>query len=178
MANLWHNLSDDNWNATELCSAVVLNRGSIEIIDNIHADGHCGDVLLFPHATNTQPATWVLLAPSQSQVRINDTPLENGIRVLANRDAIRVPGLSTIYFSTERLAGVEAFPDSKHVFCARCKLAISQGDSAVCCPQCGVWHHQQGPEGESCWSYAETCALCDQSTDLDTAGFRWTPEGL
>ena len=104
--------------------------------------------------------------------------LENGIRILADRDAIRVPGLPTMYYSTERLAQIEAFPNTEHVFCPRCKLIISEGDSAVCCPQCGVWHHERVPEDKNCWSYAETCALCDQSTDLDSASFRWTPDRL
>ncbi len=141
-------------------------------------DAHCGQVLLYPHNMNTPVATWMLLAPSESQLRINDSPLESGIRVLADRDAIRVPGLPTIYFSTERLARIETFPDAEHVFCPRCKLMISEGNSAVRCPQCGVWHHERVPEGQRCWSYAETCALCDQATDLDSAGFRWTPDRL
>ncbi len=171
-------MGDDNWTPTELRSAAVLSRGSIEFVDHIHVDAHRGEVLLYPHATNPQLATWTLLAPSQSQVRINDTPLEIGIRVVVDRDAIRIADMPTMYFSTERLAGIEAYPDAEPVFCPRCKMTISEGDSAVCCPQCGVWHHEQVPEGKGCWSYATTCALCDQATALDSAGFRWTPEIL
>ena len=178
MAYLWHSLNDQQWAATELHSAAVLGRGSVDFVGNIGVAAGRGDVLLYPNTTNTRAATWMLLAPADSRVRINDTMLESGIRVVAHRDAIRVADMPTMYFSAERLAGIEAYPDAEPVFCPRCKMMISEGDSAVCCPQCGVWHHEQVPEGKRCWSYAKTCALCDQSTDLDSAGFRWTPEIL
>ena len=47
----------------------------------------------------------------------------------------------------------------------------------VRCPRCRVWHHHSDT-GESCWRYADTCALCDQPTDLDRAEFAWTPGDL
>ena len=126
---------------TELHAPTALSWGSIEIVNHLHLVKHRGEVLLYPYGTNTLATTWVLLAPGESQVRINDAALESGIRILTDRDAIRVPGRSTIYFSTERLARIEAFPDAEHVYCPRCKLMICEGGSAVCCPQCGVWHH-------------------------------------
>ena len=178
MAYLWHYLNDHKWAPTELHSAAVLRRGSVDFVGNNHMAARHDEALLYPHATNRQLSTWTLLAPSQSRVHINDAALENGIRVLANRDAIRICGLATMYFSTERLAGIEAYPDAEPVFCPRCKMMISEGDAAVCCAQCGVWHHEQLPDGRTCWSYSTTCSLCEQSTDLDSAGFRWTPEEL
>jgi hypothetical protein len=44
------------------------------------------------------------------------------------------------------------------------------------CPQCGVWYHQS-EELFDCWTYSELCALCDQSTGLDS-DYLWTPEDL
>jgi hypothetical protein len=178
MAYIWHNPNDDRWTATELHSAASLSGGSIEFVQNIHVITQRREVLLYPTTANARATTWALLAPADSDVRINDALLENGIRIIVDRDAIRVANAPTAYFSTERLACIEAYPDEAPVFCPRCKLMISESDLAVCCSQCGVWHHEQAPEGKSCWSYSKTCALCDQSTDLDSAGFRWTPEVL
>jgi len=178
MANLWQLVNDEEWAPTELHSAAVLGRGSVDIVGNIRVAARRGAVLVYPSPSNTRAATWMLLASADSGVRINGALLENGIRVLADRDVIRVANLSAMYFSTERLARIEAYPETEPVFCPRCKMMISKGDSAVCCPQCGVWHHEQVAGGEGCWNYAETCALCDQSTNLDSAGYRWTPDGL
>ena len=178
MAHIWKNVNNDAWAPTELQSAAVLGGGSVEFMGNTHKAARRGNVLLYPVTTGTQAAQWALLVPAGAHVRINDAPIENGIRVLADRDAIRVANLPPVYFSTERLARVEPFPNEANVFCPRDKTLISAGEPAVCCPQCGIWHHEQSAEGEGCWTYAETCALCDQSTDLDSAGFRWTPEGL
>ncbi len=176
MANLWNNLHDEKWTPTELRSAAVLSKGSIKFMERVRAPSAA--VLLYPHASNTRLATWALLAPVDSKVRINDSLLETGIRVLTDRDAIRVADMPTMYFSTERLAVIEAYPDAEPVYCARCRTLICEGDAAVCCNQCGVWHHEQAAGGKACWSYATTCTSCDQSTDLDSAAYRWTPENL
>ncbi len=178
MANLWHISNDDTWAPAELSSAAVLSRDSIEFVDQIDLNAHHGEVLLYAHEIDSRQATWLLLAPARSQVRVNDTLLESGIRALVDRDAIRVPGVATMYYSTERLARVEPFVGPEQVFCARCRLAISAGDPSVTCPRCGVVQHEQGPEGRNCFTYAETCSLCDQPTDLESAGYQWTPEDL
>ena len=178
MAYIWQNVNEDEWAPTELQSTAVAGRGSVEFAVDIHMATRQGDVLLHPSTANTRAATWMILGPTDAQTRINGTLLENGIRVVEDRDAIRVADMPTMYFSTECLAAIEAYPDAEPVFCPRCKRMVSEGDSAVCCPRCGIWHHEQVPDGTACWSYAKTCALCDQSTDLESAGFRWTPEIL
>jgi len=176
--NIWIRAQDKEWIPTALQSAAVLDCGSVDLVASRRVVARRGEVLLLPSTANTREATWMLLAPAASDVRINGMPLENGIRVLADRDALRVAALPVLYFSTERLARLEPFPGEETVFCPRDKTAICKGDAAVCCPQCGVWHHEQEAAGKACWSYAETCTLCDQSTDLDAAGYRWTPGGL
>ncbi len=178
MANLWQNSSDDYWTPAELRAAVIVRNGSIELVEQIEVDTQPGVVLLYPQNANRRHATWLLLASSESQVRVNNWPLESGIRALADRDAIRIPRLATMYYSTERLACVEPFAGPEQIYCARCRLAIAEGDASVTCPQCGVVHHEHGAEGRNCFTYAETCALCDQPTDLESAGYQWTPEGL
>jgi len=120
--------------------------------------------------------TWVLISRDTAHVRVNGLPLVIGMKVLQDRDQIRVDGVGRMFFSTERLPHVEVFTGSeKAVFCPRCKSEILDGSRAVRCPQCEVWHHQS--EELPCWTYSERCALCDQPTDLN-ASYRWTPEGL
>ena len=98
------------------------------------------------------------------------------MRVVSDRDEIRIAGKRSLYFSTESLARVEEFSSTgQTLFCPRCKQEIELGSGAVKCPSCGVWHHQT--DELNCWSYSEVCALCTQSTDLD-AWFQWTPEDL
>ncbi|MFY9556904.1 MAG: RING finger protein [Blastocatellia bacterium] len=118
---------------------------------------------------------WVLIAGSNSLASVNGIPLVTGIRVVEDRDQIRVPDGCTVYFSTETLARVEGFSGPASMFCPRCKQEIEGGSDAVKCPSCGVWHHQS-PE-LNCWTYSDVCALCAQSTDLE-GKFRWTPEEL
>jgi len=178
MAYLWHNSNDGKWTATELHAAAFLGKGPIDFTQDIHAAARRRGVLLYPDTAITDPSMWALLAPNNSRVCISDTPLENGIRIIADRDSIRIADMPRMYFSAERLACIQEFPDMESVYCPRCKLIITEREMAVCCSQCGVWHHEQTQEGKNCWSYARTCALCDQSTDLDSAGFRWTPEIL
>ena len=120
-------------------------------------------------------ASWLLLS-RPGDVTVNGLPVPGGLRVLSDRDEIRVQGSSPVYFSTETLAAVESLPASdQEVVCARCRQAIEPDTSAVRCPGCGLWHHAS--DEYPCWTYAPTCALCPQPTD-DGAGFQWTPEDL
>jgi hypothetical protein len=119
-------------------------------------------------------AVWHLVAAPDSGVRVNGLPLAAGLRVLADRDEVRAPGLESLFYSTERLAAVEPLPElGGEVSCPRCRQPIAPASPAVRCPGCNLWHHETGEL--PCWTYAPTCALCPQSTASD-AGFRWTPE--
>ncbi len=121
-------------------------------------------------------AEWHLVARAESGIRVNGMEIPGGIRVLADQDEIRVPGLGTLFFSTEQLAAVESLPElSSPVSCPRCRQGIEPGLSAVRCPSCGIWHH--GSTELPCWTYAPGCAMCGHPTALD-AGYRWTPEAL
>lgn len=116
---------------------------------------------------------WALIAPADSDVRVNGRAVPAGLCVLADRDEIRT-GEVKYFFSTETLATVEEFPNAeKAVFCGRCRQQIEVGLPAVRCPGCGVWYHQS--DNLPCWTYSEKCTFCDHLTALD-AGFAWTPE--
>lgn len=115
---------------------------------------------------------WVLLAPEMA--RVNGSPLVGGVRVLRDRDEIRI-GPIRAFFSEEELPRVVPFPGADEpVLCPRCKTPLSVGEPSVRC-SCGLWYHQSSDL--PCWAYAETCSLCDQPTALD-AGYRWSPETL
>jgi hypothetical protein len=205
MANLWMaNIEGAEWSVAQLSgNAYGLSAGGLAAVaeadgDETHAahedqedhEGHrCGAaaVLLVRHASGPQEL-WSLLARKRADVLLNGAPLVLGVSLLADRDEITVRDEIAIregaaggglrcFFSAERLAQVVAFPGGGPLRCPRCKQPIAQGEPAVQCPgpACGAWHHQS-PE-LPCWTYGETCALCDQPTPLD-AGFRWTPEDL
>ena len=156
MAHVWlHAAVSDDWNILPLDDGAVAVRS---------AD-------LLRSASGEQEA-WVVLGPAS--VSINAHPLDTGIRVLRDRDELRV-GASRAFFSTETLPTMVSFPGERPVLCARCKLEILAGSPAVRCPQCRIWHHQS--DESPCWTYHTTCTNCDQPTALD-ANYRWSPEAL
>lgn len=118
---------------------------------------------------------WAVLVPNGMRVNHNGQPMPAGLRILAHRDSLAVPGADPVFFSTEETARVEAFAGSKKVTCPRCRTDIVPGQSAVKCPGCGVFHHET--KERPCWTYAPVCAVCPQPTALDI-GLQWTPEAL
>lgn len=124
------------------------------------------------------PPVWALVAARQSNTRVNGCPPVAGLRVLSDRDEIRIGAATPMYFSTESLATVVPFPAAERpkqpVRCGRCQQPIAVGAPAVQCPRCGIWFHQS--EEWLCWTYSPECgSFCSQSTNLD-AGFSWAPE--
>lgn len=178
MAYLWHNSNDKNWIPTELTGSAILSNGKIKSVDHPDSLTPLPAVLLYAHRFDTQPTCWILLAAPGSQVGINGEKLDTGIRILADRDAISVVPHRAMYFTTERQAQIEKFTGTEQTFCPRCKLEIKPHDLAVCCPRCLIFHHHKDQDGESCWTYTETCALCDQPTELNSTAFNWSPEDL
>ena len=122
--------------------------------------------------------TWTLMGCED--VHVNGVPLFAGIVLLRDRDELQLRTSdgerARLFFSTEQLAVVEAFPGSQQeTRCPRCKRMIDPGELAVRCPNDGVWHHQH--DEKPCWTYGRHCTLCDQSTSLDGT-YRWTPSEL
>ena len=176
MAHLWVRDQEHEWAVLSLESdAYTLTAELPAPVAKPRRDGAVlSDVLLLKSGAALS-STWVLISSSNARVSINGMPLTIGIRALADRDEIRIGGRA-LYFSSEGLARVEEFPGAdRALFCPRCKQEIEKGKTAVKCPACDRWHHQI--DELNCWTYAETCALCNQETDLN-AGFKWTPEEL
>jgi hypothetical protein len=182
MAHLWTQ-DETGWNAEKLVS-LVFDLGSIGALLPAGASGvgESGELARaagagFGRLVKTGEAGaggWALVASPGFGVRLNGRAPTAGLRVLADRDEIRVGVSGRYFFSTESLAVVEPFPGvERDVFCGRCRQRIEKSAPAVRCPSCGVWYDQSADL--PCWTYAEKCVFCEARTALD-AGFLWTPE--
>lgn len=129
----------------------------------------CQD-LRIRHAKVAGAAVCVILAGEN--VRVNGIAVRHGIKVLRNRDEI-VAGSGRTFFSTERIARVEAFA-GESMPCGRCGSVIVEGDDTVRCPGCGTVSHQSAEL--PCFSYGPVCPKCPQPSDLSGTRFLWTPE--
>lgn len=117
---------------------------------------------------------YALLWGARAPVRVNGLPLTTGIRVLEDRDEIRIGERGPMFYTKETFARVETFEGSaKPTECVRCTLPIEAGARIVRCPHCCVAYHQD--DDLNCWTAAPACAACGGRTDTE-AGFRWTPE--
>ena len=176
MAHLWVDM-DSAWALAELDGAAfVLTDEPARPVRRRReaASGQRGALLLRGDGGAERP--WVLMTGADGpRTHVNGAPLELGVRVLRDRDCLRV-GDVRMFFSTETAARLEAYPEgAPEVACARCRRAIRPGDAAVRCPGCGLWHHES--EESPCWTYDVRCAGCEQPTALGS-GWRWTPEDV
>ena len=174
MAHMWHRNEEETW------SAMPLNGQAVDISvypPRVLADSfRLGEDALAAviRGGAAEAPFWVLMVAADGDVRINGFAPVAGLRVLCDRDEIRATPSRTLFFSTETLARVEEFPSGdRAIFCGRCRQPMRDAESAVRCPQCGIWYHQH--DQLPCWTYAPSCGFCPQSTALD-AGFAWTPE--
>lgn len=120
-------------------------------------------------------ASWAVLCGEKAELYVNGELVRIGFRELRHKDEVRLGGGAAVYFSTEETARVVSYARDDAPRCPRCAQAIDKGDRSVRCPGCGVVFHEL--EERRCWTYAETCALCDQPTALDGV-LRWSPEDL
>ena len=118
---------------------------------------------------------WAVVAGHTTDLRVNGIPLmAMGMRVLADRDELAIPGVGSAYFSAEQLATVAPFPGADRVvLCGRCRQEIARGTPSVECPQCGTAYHETAEL--NCFTYGAHCAFCPAPTALD-AGYSWVPE--
>ena len=174
MAHLWITNDAGEWIIEPLDAGLVALSG-LAVDRAADESGRIPDAksVLIVRALGPTTESWVLMAGAGADARVNGVPAVEGIRVLSDRDELVVNGQRR-YFSTEVLARVTAGPARETPpLCPRCQQAIQTGSEAVRCPHCGVWHHESA--ALPCWTYADTCAVCPQPTDL-SAGYRWMPE--
>ena len=173
MPYLWKELRDDEWSAAPLDGDEYRLAPDHEYAaPDEGAAGPDKEVLLLPSERNA--GEWAVIGEPGS-FYVNGVRSLLGLRALADRDEIRLPGGSRFYYSTERLAKIEPFPGAAEpTVCPRCTRPIDEGADAVRCPRCRVWHHEHPAAGRNCWTYSEYCAVCSNPTSLD-ADFVWTP---
>lgn len=121
------------------------------------------------------PSGWALVTEGAARVRVNGVPVAIGLAVLRDRDEVVLEGAAPFYLSTERVPQVVAYADADRPKCARCTRSIEPGDACVRCPGCDVVQHEGADR--ACWTYAATCAVCDQASALSEA-LRWSPGDL
>lgn len=168
MAHLWTREKDNAWRAVPL-------SGDAEALGGYSPEPSAVGGATVVRRTSAGRKGWLLLVPPDAPVRVNGVPVRSGIRMLDDRDSIRLGGSPQIYFSTEQLAAVAAQPRGERpTYCDRCKTAIDVGSPAVECPQCGARHHQS--DKLPCWTYTAQCSRCERLTQ--ESGYRWTPEAL
>ena len=177
MAHLWRSSGVGAWEPVALEGNALALDGAASLRPPGDGDaGGAGQAAILVRCAGDRAADiWALLARPGAGVAVNGLPVDLGMVVLADRDAIGWPLAAPVFFSTERLAAAEPFPADARGFCPRCKDPMEAGATAVRCPGCGVWHHAAGER--PCWTYGPQCAACPQPTALD-GGFRWTPEEL
>jgi hypothetical protein len=121
-----------------------------------------------------------LLSADDVAVWVNGERVLGGLKVLLHRDEILVGG-ELYYYSAQSRPVVAAFAlveGQRRPRCGVCRMAIEDGQAAVCCPQCGRVYHQIEAAGEQaaklCWTYRPAC-LCAHPTGLgeDDA---WRPD--
>ncbi len=126
---------------------------------------------------------YVLLWSPQHTVRLNGLQLTSGIRILADRDEIRVNNDPPVFFSSEQLVTDEVYEASdtgdkggpaSDALCPRCEKPLIEGKPVVRCPGCSLaYHYSSSDKNRDCWGFASKCS-CGHSTEMGN-GFRWTP---
>jgi Zn finger protein HypA/HybF involved in hydrogenase expression len=164
MPYLWSMNAESEWVPTPVADQPVelVEIGEVNRVTLSHAeDGRVAD-------------SWVLLWGPNNNVRLNGLRLQTGVRVLADRDEVKVDSHPPVFFSAETLVEVETFESGENeLYCPRCKKPVEEGTSIVRCPACKLAYHYSEDKERNCWNYSTKCT-CGHSTAMD-AGFQWTP---
>ncbi|MCH7227955.1 hypothetical protein [Haloferula sp. A504] len=112
-----------------------------------------------------------LVCRGDSPIRVNGRAVPGGLRVLREKDEIRL-ARHRFYFSTKDALTI-ARHEGEPTTCPRCTEPIKSGADAIRC-HCGTLFHQS--EDHPCYTYGETCPSCGVTTRID--GSPWNPSEL
>lgn len=112
-----------------------------------------------------------LICRSDKSVRVNGRPVLASIRVLSDRDEIRLAN-KRLYFVSQDPLFIELY-EGEPLNCPRCSDVIASGSEVIRC-HCGTLFHQSADH--PCLTYGETCPTCGASSRLD--GDAWDPSEL
>jgi len=105
------------------------------------------------------------------------TPMA-AVVVLRDRDLLAygtAHGPRTLFFDHARGDAQAERHRGAAVACPFCRQSIEPGDSAVCCPDCGLAYHEEPSAGGGCWSACRTCCGCGRQAK--GLGSPWVPAG-
>lgn len=143
MAIVWWACEGNSWEWKEV-DAEWIDLTSIPPRFSAHdsANAEMGAQIAHSPADAAEADGWFLMHPRDSRVWCNGRPSVLGMRVLIDRDEIRVEGVGRFYFSTETLPKSVPYPkDADPAMCGACAQQINPGDWSCTCPDCGVCHH-------------------------------------
>lgn len=188
MAHMWVKRGADGWTPLQLDDGVNLmsaddlgTRLPARAETSASGDGATSAEAVVIRRRRCEGDTWVVAAPPGVGLHVNGWLMRLGLRVLRDKDQLRVGNTGPFFFSTERLPHVETMAEpASPTLCPRCKLPIVGGKLGVRCPRCGVLHHQY--DELPCWyGYEgkpfERCTNCDQPVATE-GKLQWTPEEL
>jgi hypothetical protein len=172
MASLWYQTGSGEWIPWQLDSAAVaLGPRLLPIMES---DGGPPSALLMRSRCGGLEQ-WLAMRIAARPLYVNGEPLRTGIRVINDRDEMRLGGRQRVFFSGERLPRVEPFAGGpREVLCPRCRRGIAAGKPIVRCG-CGTAFHQDSDPEFQCFTYAPACPVCARPTEL-TDTYRWQPE--
>jgi len=178
MSIIWSIASQD-WLPFELLGTAAFRLGgdsdiAVEAVDPAEPRSLNGeDVLLCQ--VDSQGDQWALIC-RPAACRVNGIAIQTGIRCLSDKDDILIGGSGKrLLFSKEVIATITVHHGQPKQ-CPRCTLAIEDGSPVVVCPTCRVAYHQDAAFPRLCYSYSNSCIVCQGSTALN-AGYAWPPEG-
>jgi hypothetical protein len=156
--------ADSFWSSLRFDSPLALPCG---VAGDSDGSAATAPVVLMPGGESGS----TLVTRQESRVWINGRPVSGGLRVLADRDEIRVDGHRFFFASRDPLA-IEAYsgPD---ISCPRCSGMILSDSIAVRC-RCGAWFHQSAEQ--PCFTYGDSCPICSGPTRLEEVP--WDPSEL
>lgn len=191
MAHLWMKDDSRKWAVLDLqVAAIELQGAALDIgrfpptgIEQPSAGTGAGatgkaQLLLVPFSEGKKSPSWALLWNHHTRVYVDSVLLTSGLRILFDREEIRLAANDPIYFAAVSPPRITTYTATeREIECMRCQSPLRQGDPVVVCPQCGITFHQNPDDPRrQCWIYSEKCN-CSMQTDLD-ADFLWYPEHL
>lgn len=174
MAHLWYvDRQSSVWSSLPLEAGVV--EVGPDLFSPLRRRGGEPEALLLRSQTGAGEH-WLLMNLTLRPLAINGERLANGIRILTDKDEIRLADVGRVFFSSERLPRLELFAGSERpLFCPRCRDPLVVSRPIVRCA-CSVAYHFDAERDRRCFDYGP-CTVCNAPTELSET-FRWQPGAL
>ena len=169
MPHLWY-LKNGEWIAESLAASRPLHEWTRD-----------GSALVQIASAYSRRRVHALLDAGAS-LQVNGESIATGMRVLRDHDEVLCPDGTRLWFSTESITEVVAYPgradsDSDTERCPRCHCRIERGSDAVACTFCFNFYHYTADR--RCFSLHDRCAVCQHATvEVGEPSLEWQPCSL